>query len=232
MDTDDGVADKHRRSSRKTMATRKDEGGSEVRRRSSRQTMKSPSPTPEASKRLINGPKAAAVVEAVMRDAGLVTETVLPKAGGELIPAIEGYDAGSLLAEDVRGDSIPERGKSCVHVVLMEEVGDEVVHEQGNVGLLKETRKPADVDEVMKVCPADAVGDRAEAPFRVIRVGGLYENLRNGDCGPKAVKFLEMHSTGDRNPKMAGLTYDLMDIFRKHYAMDIYKGVVVPLYLR
>uniref|UniRef100_M4EHY1 Uncharacterized protein n=1 Tax=Brassica campestris TaxID=3711 RepID=M4EHY1_BRACM len=149
MDTDDGVADKHRRSSRKTMATRKDEGGSEVRRRSSRQTMKSPSPTPEASKRLINGPKAAAVVEAVMRDAGLVTETVLPKAGGELIPAIEGYDAGSLLAEDVRGDSIPERGKSCVHVVLMEEVGDEVVHEQGNVGLLKETRKPADVDEVM-----------------------------------------------------------------------------------
>ncbi|CAN7128203.1 unnamed protein product [Brassica rapa subsp. narinosa] len=62
----------------------------------------------------------------------------------------------------------------------------------------------------MKVCPADAVGDRAEAPFRVIR----------------------MHFTGDRNPKMAGLTYDLVDIFRKHYAMDIYKGVVVPLYLR
>ncbi|KAH0918565.1 hypothetical protein HID58_026225 [Brassica napus] len=179
MDTDDGVADKRRRSSRKTMATRKDEGGSEVRRRSSRQTMKSPSPTPtpEASKRLIDGPKAAAV------------------------------------------------GKE-----LTEEVGDEVVHEQGNVGLLKETRKPADVDEV--VCPADAVGDRAEAPFRVIRVGGLYENLRSGDCGPKAVKFLEMHFTGDRNPKMAGLTYDLVDIFRKHYAMDIYKGVVVPLYLR
>ncbi|CAN7128204.1 unnamed protein product [Brassica rapa subsp. narinosa] len=143
MDTDDGVADKRRRSSRKTMATRKDEGGSEVRRRSSRQTMKSPSPTPtpEASKRLIDGPKAAAVVEAMMWDAGLVTETVL----------LKGYDAGSLLAEDVRGDSIPERGKSCVHVVLMEEVGDEVVHEQGNVGLLKETRKPADVDEVVRI---------------------------------------------------------------------------------
>ncbi|CAN6987259.1 unnamed protein product [Brassica rapa subsp. trilocularis] len=137
MDTDDGVADKRRRSSRKTMATRKDEGGSEVRRRSSRQTMKSPSPTPEASKRLIAGPKAASVVEAVMRDAGLVTETVLPKAGGELIPAIEGDDAGM--------------GTSCAHVVLIEEVGDEVVHEQGNVGLLKETRKPADVDEVVKI---------------------------------------------------------------------------------
>ncbi|KAG5412777.1 hypothetical protein IGI04_000344 [Brassica rapa subsp. trilocularis] len=150
MDTDDGVADKRRRSSRKTMATRKDEGGSEVRRRSSRQTMKSPSPTPEASKRLIAGPKAASVdkdgcnevglLEAVMRDAGLVTETVLPKAGGELIPAIEGDDTGSLLAEHVRGDYIPSG--------YVEEVGDEVVHEQGNVGLLKETRKPADVDEV------------------------------------------------------------------------------------
>ncbi|WZY89039.1 hypothetical protein YC2023_045774 [Brassica napus] len=142
MDTDDGVADKRRRSSRKTMATGKDEDRSEVRRRSSRQTMKSPSPAPEASKRPIAGPKAAAVDkdrcdEAVMRDAGLVTETVLPKAGGELIPAIEGHDAGSLLAEDVRRDSIPER----------EEVGDEVVHEHGSVGLLKETRKPADVDE-------------------------------------------------------------------------------------
>lgn len=83
----------------------------------------------------------------------------------------------------------------------------------------------------MKVCPADVVGDRAEAPFRVIRVGGLYENFCSGDCGPKAVKFLEMHSTGDQNPKMAGMIDDLVDIFRKHYAMDIYKGVVVPLYL-
>lgn len=61
MDTDDGVADKRRRSSRKTMATGKDEDRSEVRRRSSRQTMKSPSPAPEASKRPIAGPKAAAV---------------------------------------------------------------------------------------------------------------------------------------------------------------------------
>ncbi|CAN7095611.1 unnamed protein product [Brassica rapa subsp. narinosa] len=140
MDTDDGVADKRRRSSRKTMATGKDEDRSEVRRRSSRQTMKSPSPAPEASKRPIAGPKTAAVgkeLTAVMRDAGLVTETVLPKAGGELIPVIEGHDAG--------------KGKSCVHVVLMEEVGDEVVHEHGSVGLLKETRKPADVDEVIRI---------------------------------------------------------------------------------
>ncbi|CAN6928059.1 unnamed protein product [Brassica oleracea] len=55
-----------------------------------------------------------------------------------------------------------------------------------------------------KVCPA--VGECAQVPFRVVR----------------------MHATGDRNPTMAGLTDDLVDIFRKHYAMDIYKGVVVP----
>lgn len=83
-----------------------------------------------------------------------------------------------------------------------------------------------------KVCPAAAVGERAQVPFRVERVTGLYVNRRSGDCGPVAVKFLEMHATGDRKPTMAGLTDDLVDIFRKHYAMDIYRGVVVPLYLR
>ena len=81
-----------------------------------------------------------------------------------------------------------------------------------------------------KVCPA--VGECAQVPFRVVRVGGLYENLRSSDCGLVAVKCLEMHATGDRKPTMAGLTDDLVDIFRKHYAMDIYRGVVVPLYLR
>ncbi|CAN7012957.1 unnamed protein product [Brassica rapa subsp. trilocularis] len=83
-----------------------------------------------------------------------------------------------------------------------------------------------------KVCPPEVVGERAQVPFRVERVTGLYENRRSGDCGPVAVKFLEMHATGDPQPTMAGLTDDLVDIFRKHYAMDIYRGVVVPLYLR
>ncbi|CAN7018627.1 unnamed protein product [Brassica rapa subsp. trilocularis] len=83
-----------------------------------------------------------------------------------------------------------------------------------------------------KVCPPEVVGERAQVPFRVERVTSLYENRRSGDCGPVAVKFLEMHATGDPQPTMAGLTDDLVDIFRKHYAMDIYRGVVVPLYLR
>ncbi|KAG2288838.1 hypothetical protein Bca52824_048442 [Brassica carinata] len=77
----------------------------------------------------------------------------------------------------------------------------------------------------------EAMGERLQVPFRVSRLGGLYQNVRSGDCRPVAVKFLEMHATGNRSPTMSGLTDDFVDIFRKHYAMDIYKGVVVPLYL-
>lgn len=83
-----------------------------------------------------------------------------------------------------------------------------------------------------KVCPVDALGDREMVPFTVERLGGVYEHLQSGDCGPGAAKFMEMHATGDPNPAMAGLMDDLVDIFRKHYGMDIYNGVVVPLYLR
>lgn len=44
------------------------------------------------------------------------------------------------------------------------------------------------------------------------------------------MKFLEMHASGDLNPTMAGLTDDLVDIFRKQYAKNMYKDLVVPLY--
>uniref|UniRef100_A0A0D3CWS4 Ubiquitin-like protease family profile domain-containing protein n=1 Tax=Brassica oleracea var. oleracea TaxID=109376 RepID=A0A0D3CWS4_BRAOL len=60
-----------------------------------------------------------------------------------------------------------------------------------------------------KVCPPHAVGDHQLAPFHVERVAGLYENRRSGDCGPLAIKFLEMHATGNEQPTMAGLTDDL-----------------------
>lgn len=82
-----------------------------------------------------------------------------------------------------------------------------------------------------KVCPPQGVGEHALVPFHVERVVGLYENRRSGDCGPLAIKFLEMHATGNEDPTMAGLTDDLVDIFRKQYAMEIYKDWVVPLYL-
>ncbi|KAF8100788.1 hypothetical protein N665_0217s0015 [Sinapis alba] len=82
-----------------------------------------------------------------------------------------------------------------------------------------------------KVCPAAAVGEHQLVPFHVERLEGVYVNGRSGDCGPVAVKFMEMHATGNKNPTMAGLTDDLVDNFRKQYAMEIYRRLIVPLYL-
>lgn len=81
-----------------------------------------------------------------------------------------------------------------------------------------------------KVWSAGEIVDNLMVPFNVARLGGLNENVSIGDCRPVAVKFLEMHAAGDLNPTMAGLTDDLLDIFRKHYAMDIYKELVFPVY--
>ncbi|KAJ4891588.1 hypothetical protein Rs2_31336 [Raphanus sativus] len=83
-----------------------------------------------------------------------------------------------------------------------------------------------------KVCPSVSAGDSQVETFLVDRLGGAYMNLRSGDCGPVAAKFMEMLATGNRNPTVAGLTDELVDIFRKQYAMDIYARLVVPLYLR
>nr|VDC90503.1 unnamed protein product [Brassica rapa] len=82
-----------------------------------------------------------------------------------------------------------------------------------------------------KVCPADAVGEHQLVPFHVERVAGLYENRRSGDCGPVAAKFMEIHATGDGIARMAALNDDLVSIFRKQYAMEIYKDWVLPLYM-
>ncbi|KAF8091400.1 hypothetical protein N665_0446s0019 [Sinapis alba] len=83
-----------------------------------------------------------------------------------------------------------------------------------------------------KVCPAAAVGEAEVVPFLVDRMVGVYVNERSGDCGPVAVKFMQMLETGNQNPTVAGLTDDLVDMFRKQYAVDIYAKLVLPLYLR
>ncbi|KAF8092683.1 hypothetical protein N665_0405s0009 [Sinapis alba] len=68
---------------------------------------------------------------------------------------------------------------------------------------------------VKKVCPDAAVGEAEVVPFLVDRMVGLYVNERSGDCGPVAVKFMQMLATGNQNPTMAGLTDDLLDMFQK-----------------
>lgn len=80
-----------------------------------------------------------------------------------------------------------------------------------------------------KVCPSVNGGDGQPEPFLVDRMGGAYVNLRSGDCGPVAVKFMEILATGNHPPTVADLTDELVDIFRKQYAMDIYASLVLPL---
>lgn len=61
-------------------------------------------------------------------------------------------------------------------------------------------------------------------------MNGIYENKRTGDCGPVAIKFLELHAQGDGGEGMSKITDKHVGEFRKGYAMDIYKDLVVPLY--
>ena len=62
------------------------------------------------------------------------------------------------------------------------------------------------------------------------RISDLYNNTRSGDCGPVSMKFLEMHTLGDPAPHMAGITDKTVDDFRKQYALDIYKTIVMHVY--
>nr|VDD43125.1 unnamed protein product [Brassica oleracea] len=85
---------------------------------------------------------------------------------------------------------------------------------------------------VEKVCPPLAEGAYSYEPFAVERMGGgSYENRRSGDCGPVAIKFMELHALGNPHPRMDGLTDDLVNLIRKQFAMDLYKDWVVPLYI-
>ncbi|KAF3530091.1 hypothetical protein DY000_02039022 [Brassica cretica] len=54
---------------------------------------------------------------------------------------------------------------------------------------------------------------------------------KSGDCGPVAIKFMELHALGNPHPRMDGLTDELVDLMRKQFAMDLYKYWVVPLYM-
>ncbi|CAH2052660.1 unnamed protein product [Thlaspi arvense] len=58
----------------------------------------------------------------------------------------------------------------------------------------------------------------------------IYRNDRDGDYGPVCIKFMELHLAGDPQPHMFGMTVDHVDRFRKHYALDIYRDLVLPLH--
>jgi len=67
-------------------------------------------------------------------------------------------------------------------------------------------------------------------PFYWKRLDGLYKNLRSSDCGPVAMKFLEIQASDNPPENMAKITDKHVDSFRRKYAMDIYEEFVYPLY--
>lgn len=68
-------------------------------------------------------------------------------------------------------------------------------------------------------------------PFDVELMADGYQNIRSGDCGPVAMKFMELAATGVEEPDVDDLSDELVDICRKRYAMDVYKEWVVPMYM-
>lgn len=55
--------------------------------------------------------------------------------------------------------------------------------------------------------------------------------IRTSGVGTVAVKFMELAATGALEPDVEDITDGLVEIFRKQYAMDVYKEWIVPLYL-
>ncbi|CAN7049718.1 unnamed protein product [Brassica rapa subsp. trilocularis] len=83
---------------------------------------------------------------------------------------------------------------------------------------------------VRKVAMCELTQFRGVKKFVWRRLPDIYNNSRSGDCGPVSMKFLEMHALGDPAPHMSGITDEAVDDFRKQYALDIYKTIVMPAY--
>ncbi|CAN7015098.1 unnamed protein product [Brassica oleracea var. botrytis] len=84
---------------------------------------------------------------------------------------------------------------------------------------------------VRKVCPAEFLLGHGLELFVVERMEFVYQNRRSGDCGPVAVKFMELSLIGVEQPGVADLTDNAVDIFRKQYVMGVYRDWIVPLYM-
>ncbi|CAN6849311.1 unnamed protein product [Brassica oleracea] len=84
---------------------------------------------------------------------------------------------------------------------------------------------------VRKVCPPEFLLGHGMEPFVVERMEVVYQNRRSGDCGPVAVKFMELSLTSVEQPGLGDITDNAVDIFRKQYAMDVYRDWIVPLYM-
>ncbi|CAL9213618.1 unnamed protein product [Arabidopsis halleri] len=85
---------------------------------------------------------------------------------------------------------------------------------------------------IRKFCKPQPSQNHGLEPFLWKRLTGIYENKRSGDCGPLAIKLLEMHCHGGMSEVVQKLDDNTVDIIRKQYAMDVYAAFVAPLYCK
>ncbi|CAF2044150.1 unnamed protein product [Brassica napus] len=74
--------------------------------------------------------------------------------------------------------------------------------------------------------PSDSSHPEEDQAFSWVRPDNIYFNERSGDCGPCAVKFLEMHAAGYSYEDMGQIDDKTVDIFRQKYAMDTYEEFI------
>lgn len=75
-------------------------------------------------------------------------------------------------------------------------------------------------------CQPEDVPNVGDTPFTFSRKKGQAQNVRTGDCGPFAMKFIEMHSLGCTYQQMANITSPMVDKFRMQYAIDVYEECI------
>ncbi|CAF1707900.1 unnamed protein product [Brassica napus] len=74
--------------------------------------------------------------------------------------------------------------------------------------------------------PSDSSHPEEDQAFSWVHPDNIYFNERSGDCGPCAVKFLEMHAAGYSYEDMGQIDDKKVDIFRQKYAMDTYEEFI------
>ncbi|KAJ4901697.1 Uncharacterized protein Rs2_15648 [Raphanus sativus] len=74
--------------------------------------------------------------------------------------------------------------------------------------------------------PTDSSHPEEYQAFSWVRPDNIYFNERSGDCGPWAVKFLEMHAAGYSYEDMGQIDDNKVDKFRQKYALDTYEEFI------
>ncbi|CAN6912441.1 unnamed protein product [Brassica oleracea] len=74
--------------------------------------------------------------------------------------------------------------------------------------------------------PSDSSHPEEDQAFSWVRPDNIYFKERSGDCGPCAVKFLEMHAAGYSYEDMGQIDDKKVDIIRQKYAMDTYEEFI------